>query len=94
MITIVAKSIIKKGEKEKYLKLAKELIEKSRKENGCISYKIFEEINDSSILTFMEQWKNARAIQEHNNSEHFKRIVPLLAELRVSKSEINTYREL
>jgi quinol monooxygenase YgiN len=37
MIKIVAKSVIKDGQKDIYLQLTKELIEKSRQEEGCIS---------------------------------------------------------
>ncbi|MFL0198450.1 putative quinol monooxygenase [Clostridium sp. WILCCON 0269] len=94
MIKIVAKSIIKDGQKGKYLQLAKELIEKSRQEAGCISYALFEDINDDSTLSFIEEWQDNEAIQQHNNSEHFKRIVPLLAELRIGQGEVNIYREI
>jgi len=94
MIKIVAKSVVKDGEKDQYLKVAKELIEKSKKEEGCISYELFEDINDGSVLTFIEEWKDSDAINSHNNSEHFTRIVPILGELRIGKGEINIYKEI
>lgn len=94
MIKIVAKSVIKDGKKDEYLKIVKELIERSRKEEGCISYQLFEDINDESVLTFIEEWKDSEAINLHNDSEHFTRIVPLLAQLRVGKGEINIYKEI
>ncbi|NMF04922.1 putative quinol monooxygenase [Clostridium beijerinckii] len=94
MIKIVAKSVIKTEQIEKYLTLAKELVDKSRKEEGCISYGLFQDINDSSILTFIEEWQDEKAINLHNNSEHFTRIVPLLGELRVGNGEVNLYKEI
>lgn len=94
MLRIVAKSIIKDGEKDKYLELSKELIKKSRQEAGSISYNIFEDINNDSVLTFIEDWKDNEAIEYHRNTEHFKRIVPLLGEFKVSKSEVNIYKEV
>ncbi|NRY60288.1 putative quinol monooxygenase [Clostridium beijerinckii] len=94
MIKIVAKSVIKTEQVEKYLTLAKELVDKSRKEEGCISYGLFQDINDSSILTFIEEWQDEKAINLHNNSEHFTRIVPLLGELRVGNGEVNLYKEI
>lgn len=93
MIKIIAKNMLKEGQKENFIKLAEELIEKSRKEEGCISYGLFEDINDNSVVTFIEEWKDEKAIEQHNNSEHFKRIIPLLAELRINK-ENNLYREI
>ncbi|NOW06259.1 putative quinol monooxygenase [Clostridium beijerinckii] len=94
MIKIVAKSVIKTEQVENYLTLAKELIDKSRKEEGCISYGLFQDINDISIFTFIEEWKDEKAINLHNNSEHFTRIVPLLGELRVGNGEVNLYKEI
>jgi len=94
MIKIVAKSVLKDGQEETYLQLAKELIEKSREEQGCISYGIFQDIKDASIFTFIEEWQDQKAIDLHNNSEHFTRIVPLLADLRIGNGEINLYKEV
>lgn len=94
MIKIVAKSVLKDGKKETYLQLTKELIEKSRQEAGCISYSLFQDINDDFVVTFIEEWKDEEAINLHNNSEHFKRIVPLLADLRIGNGEVNLYKEI
>jgi Uncharacterized conserved protein len=94
MIKIVAKSVIKNGQTEKYLILAKELVDKSRKEEGCISYSLFQDINDNSIFTFIEEWQDKESINFHNNSEHFTRIVPLLGKLRVGNGEVNLYKEI
>ena len=94
MIKIVAKSVIKDGQKDIYLQLTKELIEKSRQEEGCISYNLFQDINDASVFAFIEEWQDKKAIELHNNSEHFTRIVPLLADFRIGKGEVNLYKEL
>lgn len=94
MIKIVAKSVIKDDKIEIFIQLTKELIEKSRQEQGCISYALFQDINNPCIVSFVEDWQDQEAINLHNNSEHFKRIVPLLGELRASKGEVNLYREV
>ncbi|MFL0168457.1 putative quinol monooxygenase [Candidatus Clostridium helianthi] len=94
MIRIVAQSVVKDDKREEYINLAKELIEKSRQEQGCISYGLFQDIKNPSIITFIEDWEDQKAIDLHNNTEHFKRIVPLFADLRVSKSEANFYKEV
>jgi quinol monooxygenase YgiN len=93
MIKIVAKGILKPGVKEEYLLLARELVAETRKEKGCISYAIYEELNDPSILTMLEEWVDEEAIKQHNNSEHVLKIVPELKKLRKSV-EVNLYREV
>jgi quinol monooxygenase YgiN len=93
MIKIVAKGILKPGVKEEYIRIARELVTETRKEKGCIAYSIYEDVNDPSILTMLEEWTDEEAIKQHNNSEHVLRIVPNLRELRESV-EINLYREV
>jgi len=92
MITIVAKSILKPGKKEDFKVLAEKLIRESRKEKGCISYNLYEDINNSNTLTFIEEWINEEAIKLHNESIHFVGIIPKLSELREGKREINLYK--
>ena len=92
MIRVVAKGKLKPGVNvEEYLKLAKELVIETNKENGCISYILHEDINDPTIFTNIEEWVDEEAINQHNSSEHVARIVPELRKLRES-TEINHYR--
>ena len=93
MIKIIAKNYIKNDKKEIFLKLAKELIAESRKENGCIAYDIYEGI-DGRSLTFIEEWKDEKAIESHNNSNHFKTIVPKLAEFVDGEMDVSLYKKI
>ncbi len=90
MIKIVAKNKIKNGMVNNFKKTAEELIIKSNKEKGCISYDLYVDINDSSVLTFLESWDDEEAIFNHNNSDHFKEIVPKLGEF-VEEKEVRKY---
>mgnify|MGYP003623808557 FL=1 len=72
MITIVAKLILKPGAKAAFLEVAHGgLIEKSRAEEGCISYNIYEEIDDGKVVCVIEEWKDADALALHGRTEHF-----------------------
>lgn len=94
MIKIVAKNIVIPAKKQTFIETAKELVEKSRMEEGCIAYSLHEDMNDGNILTFIEQWKDQEAIDLHNQSEHFTSIVPKLGELSVGAGEVNLYKEV
>lgn len=94
MIIITAKCILKDNKKEEFIKVAQEMIEETNKEVGCISYDLYEDINDENIVTFIEEWESREAIERHNNSEHVKRIVPVFNELRVEKPTINLYEKV
>lgn len=91
MINIVAKNFVKKDKIEEFKATAKPLIAASRAEAGCISYSLFEDVSDASILTFIEEWESLEAINLHNNSPHFTAIVPLLGPLTEKPADVNLY---
>lgn len=93
MITITSKWTLKDNKKEEFIKIAKELIEESNKECGCISYDLYEDINDDKIVTFIEVWESSSHLDEHGKTEHFTRIVPILRELKID-SCMNIYTKV
>lgn len=90
-IKVVAKSGIKEGCTKKYQEIAFELIEETRKENGLISYELYQDIENPNIITFIEKWENKEVLDAHIQSKHFKRLVPQLTELRV-EGDVDLYR--
>lgn len=93
MIHIVAKNTVKKSQVETFKVLTKELILKSKEEDGCIAYDLYEDMNNPNILTFVEIWSDEEAIERHNQSEHFQKIVPKLGNL-IETKEVNLYKKV
>ena len=94
MIKVVCKAKLKPGVKvEEYLIIAREVVSETRKEKGCIMYTLYEDINDPTILTTLEEWVDEEAINQHNKNEHVWKFVQELRKLRES-TEINIYREV
>ncbi len=94
MIKVVAKSHAKADKLNKILELSKEMVEKTVKEEGCISYELFQDIKDPNQLVIIEEWENEESLDRHMVSEHFKRLIPQMNELREGPSEVNIYRKL
>lgn len=90
MIKVVAKGIFNQDKIDEALKLYDELVKKTRKENGCISYTLCRDIRDKSVLTMIEEWESLEALKEHQGTEHFTRIVPMVGNLRES-GDLNVY---
>ena len=94
MIKIVAENYIKQEYQQEYLKLTKELIILSREEKGNISYHLYQDINDDSHFTFIEEWQNQEAIDEHNQTKHFTTIVPQIKSFASKPSRAIKYKEV
>ena len=91
MILILAKSTVKPDYIETFKQHTQELVEKSQAEAGCLSYELFQDLTDPTQFVFVEKWLNQAAIDAHNESDHFKTIVPKLADLRVGPSSVKFY---
>ena len=93
MIRVVSKGMFYEEKTDEALKLYEELVVKSQKEKGCISYNLYRDIEDGNILTMMEEWESKEALEEHKKSEHFTRLVPVISKLR-KRSELNVYKKI
>jgi len=82
MINVVAVAHVKEECVEEYKKLASELVAKTKREAGCLAYDLFQDLSCETTLTFLESWESQAHLDAHTQSEHFKRIVPLLDGLK------------
>lgn len=94
MIKVVAKSYAKGENIEKILELTKEMVENTVKEEGCIKYEFFQDIKDPKVMMIIEEWESEEVLNLHMASEHFKRIIPQLNELREKPSEVSICKKV
>lgn len=90
MVKVVAKATYHEDKVEEAIKLYEELVKETRKEDGCISYCLFKDIKDPSVLTMIEEWDSKEALDAHMKTEHFTTLVPMIGKFRKS-SELNIY---
>lgn len=90
----MAKNFAKENEIDKILELAKELVENTVKEVGCIKYEMYQNTKEPTELIMLEEWETEEDLTNHMSSEHFKRIVPQMAEYLRKKGEINIYKKV
>ena len=94
MLKVIAKSELKPGSWDTVTPMYRELIEKTRQEDGCIEYGLYIDLADENKCTFIEEWASEEALAAHVKSEHFTRIFPQLREYTVGQMEVSRYRAL
>ena len=70
-LTIVATVTVKPEYKNDVLKAIQTVVDATRKEQGNISYNVFEDVKNPLKFVFIEKWKSQEAIDSHNKSAHF-----------------------
>ena len=63
MIVINAEFYIVPEQKKQFLNEISELIQASRKEEGCLSYQLYEAVTDENNFVMVETWGNQQAIE-------------------------------
>lgn len=75
MITIIAKFNVTSDNIDTFKKCTNDVVRNTRKEKGNLSYEIYQSRTDISKFTFIEEWLNDTAIEQHNNSKHFLKFI-------------------
>ena len=92
-VKVVAKHVIKDGSKEALTAILEELVQKTRLENGNISYSLYEALNDPNVVTMLEEWESQEALDAHMKTEHFTRIIPQTGEFLAAPVTIDVYKK-
>lgn len=94
MIKVIAKNFAKEGKTENILELAKELVKKTVKEEGCIKYEMYQDEKNPTTLIMVEEWETIEALNKHLASEHFKKIIPQMSEFMEQNPELNICKKV
>lgn len=75
-LTIYVRYIAKKGYGEKFLKevIENSILEKIRKEEGCIRYDYFISLENRDEILLLELWENENFQKEHMKQDHMKNL--------------------
>jgi len=77
-ITVVAKVVAKKVAVEAVKTELLKLILPTRKESGCIEYRLHQDNQDAAVFLFYETWESDVSLEKHINTDHYKAYVRAL----------------
>ncbi|CAF0853904.1 unnamed protein product [Didymodactylos carnosus] len=69
-----------------------ELIDETRKSEGCIKYELFQNINDKHQLTFIEQWESEETLDKHTQSEYLKAAQDKIKDALTKPPDVKRYK--
>ena len=94
MIRVIASKRVKEDKLQEVLRLTEELVQETVKEKGCISYEAYQDINDPQKIIMLEAWENEEALKAHQESEHFRRLVPMMGEMTEENYGVNILKKV
>lgn len=88
-VRAVARLKAKPGNENELRTFLASMLEPVRKEEGCISYELFENRTDPTDFTFVEEWSSDKTWDTH--LEGLQSILPELMKLLAEPPDIRTY---
>ena len=78
MITALLRIPVSEKRKDEITRLLRSLVEPTRVETGCISCRLYQELKDPYVLTWVEEWQTRNDLDRHLRSPRFKKILAAL----------------
>ena len=94
MITSTARDYIRTDKIEEYYSLIFELIDRTREEEGNISYTLFADRDHPGEFVLIEEWEDQESLDKHFETPHFTGIVPKIQKLQSAPSVVNSYSKV
>jgi quinol monooxygenase YgiN len=81
MIIIIGRFQIKAGEKEAFLKFAKEAIEHQKHVKGCLSFEVLQDLVKQDAYVMLETWDDSNSLNRHFDTEAYLKADEILNDL-------------
>ncbi len=91
-LKVIARIKARPGKIDEMRALLASLVEPTRAESGCLRYELLHNLTDPADFTFVEEWRDAAALESHFNTEHIKGALTRLQELAAEPMDLRRYR--
>ena len=85
-VTVVAKLTAKSDNIEAVKTELLKMIAPTRKEEGCIEYRLHQDNDNPAVFVFYENWKGLACLEQHMKSQHFQAYVAAVGNLITEKT--------
>jgi quinol monooxygenase YgiN len=79
MIVVVGRVVTDAARREDLKRVGQAVARASRAEDGCLSYRVYEDTEIDNEFVFVEEWESEEALQSHFGTSHiaqFMREIP------------------
>jgi quinol monooxygenase YgiN len=80
-LRVVARITVRPGREDEVCELLRGLVGPTRRERGCVSYELLQNREDPTDFTFVEEWTDDSALDDHLKSPHLQSLPPEFDEM-------------
>ncbi len=83
---------VKEGQEKALRKAAAPCIKATRKEKGCVTYRLHQDLESPQQFVMYERWKSIQALEDHFKTAHFKKLIGELKEIVDGPARFHIFR--
>ena len=88
MIVVVGRVISDAEKREELIRVGQTVAAASRREAGCISYRLYEDTEVEDEFVFVEDWESDAALKEHFTTPHIAEFLKAIPATIVSPPDV------
>lgn len=84
---VTLRVLVQPQRRSEFLETMRGIVEPVRVERGCLSYRLYEDIEDRNMFILMEEWKTQQDVENHIRTDN-QRLLLALMELMSEQPEL------
>lgn len=88
MIVVVGRVSTDASKRGELVEVAQKLASASRREQGCIGYRVYEDTEQANEFVFVEEWESEEALTEHFGTPHIAEFMGAVPATLVSAPDV------
>jgi quinol monooxygenase YgiN len=88
MIVVLGRVITDTARRDELVRIGQEVAGASRAEDGCISYRIYEDTEAGNEFVFVEEWQSQDALQRHFRTPHIARFMAAIPATLIAPPDV------
>jgi len=78
MLIVTLRMTVRPDKRHDFIESIRGMLEPTRVERGCISYCLYEDIEDKNTFTLEEEWKTRDDLEKHVRTDNYRRLLALM----------------
>jgi quinol monooxygenase YgiN len=88
MIVVVGRVKTDEHKRDALVRIGQAVAAASRKETGCISYRVYEDTELANEFVFVEEWESSEALQRHFATTHIREFMQAIPAAIVAPPDV------
>lgn len=77
-ILVILRMIVRPEKRRDLIETMRGMLEPVRVERGCLSYRLYEDVEDRNTFVLMEEWNTQKDIESHIRTDNQGRLLELM----------------